>query len=199
MLQTDISLNGITIQQTNTEGLITLCLSENGTNSTASKFAKGCIMVDKSTGLVYTNKGTVASPIWGDSIHTKVVSLTAAQILGMYAAPVEVIPAISGKSIYLLGFNFDLTGTATQFANGGVVNLQYKNTANGAGTTLHADIAATVVTGATGLVHTYRIPSVQSAVATADIVGQGVFISNKTAAFITGTGTATLNVRYYAI
>jgi hypothetical protein len=125
------------------------------------------------------------------------VNLTAANLIAMYATPVVIIPAVAGKAIYIQSVEFDITRTATAFTGGGVVNLQYKNTANGAGTTLHADIAATVVTGAAGTTHTVRIPSVLSDVADADITNVGVYISNKTAAFAAGTGTASVTVRYY--
>lgn len=127
------------------------------------------------------------------------INLSAAQINGMYATPVLVLAGISGKAIFVDTVNFDLTGTATQFAGGGVVNVQYDNTANGAGTTCHADIAASVVTGATGLVKTHRISKDLSAIATASIDGKGLYISNKTAAFTTGTGTAVLTVRYHVV
>lgn len=211
MPQTDITLGTILIQELNSEGLITLCQTNGDLNTTASKFAIGCMMTDTSTGKVYVNQGTVASPSWNSMtdivnddmdptlIKYVTVNLTAAQILGMYAAPVQIIPAVSGKAIILDDMVFDLTGTATQFANGGVVNLQYKNTANGAGTTLHADIAATVVTGATSRTITQRVAKDLSSTATADITGIGVFISNKTAAFITGTGTAKVIARYHLI
>lgn len=204
MPQTDSALAGILVQLTDSSGYITDCISSAAFPTTASKFAKGCLLTDSTTGITYKNTGTVAVPVWTEVIgegvvRTKIVALTAAQILGMAAAPVEVIPAIAGKAIILDDFVFDLTGTATQFANGGVVNLQYKNTATGAGTTLHADIAAAVVTGATGRVVTQRIAKDLSATATADIVGIGVYISNKTAAFITGTGTARCIVRYHTI
>lgn len=124
------------------------------------------------------------------------VALTAAQINALYTTSVEVIPAVAGKIIVLESFVFDLTGTATQFTGGGVVNLQYDSTANGAGTTLHADIAATVVTGATGRVITHRIPKDLSAIATASITGKGVYIGAKTANFAAGTGTAVCKVSY---
>lgn len=210
-MQTDKDLAGILIQETNSEGLITLCQSSGNLTTTASKFAVGCILTDTTTGDSYSNVGTVAVPSW-DSVNMVVnddidptlikyvsVDLTAAQINGMAAAPVEIIPAVSGKAIILDDVVLDLTGTATQFASGGVVNLQYKNTATGAGTTLHADIAATVVTGATGRVITKRIAKDLSSIATADITGVGVFISNKTGAFTTGTGTAKVIARYHLI
>lgn len=211
MPKTDPALVGILIQEENSEGYITECESTGNLDTTANKFAKGCILQDSTSGKIYRNVGTTAVPSWSDVDYTetaeidptlvqyKAVSLTAAQINGMYAAPVEIIPAVAGKNIILDSFVFDLTGTATQFANGGVVNLQYKNTINGAGTTLHADIAATVVQNATARVVTFRIPKDQSAVATADITGIGVYISNKTGAFDTGTGTAICKVNYHLV
>lgn len=146
----------------------------------------------------------VTGNLTGDLVNTNLlktvsVNLTAAQIIAMYTTPVVVVPAITGKSIYVDSVDFDITGTATQFTGGGVVNVQYANTANGAGTAAHADIAATVVTGATALVHTHRIPKDLSAIATASIKGIGLYISNKTGVFATGTGTAKVTVRYYAI
>ncbi|MEI6532496.1 MAG: hypothetical protein WCO06_01510 [Candidatus Roizmanbacteria bacterium] len=168
--------------------------------SAATGYAIGCMLVDTTTGELYTNIGTATSCSFaktnnGDFL-TKSITLSATQIKALYTTSVEVIPAVASKAIYMYGMTLDLTGTATQFANGGVVNLQYDSTANGAGTTLHADIAATVVTGATARVLTYRIPKDLSAIATASITGKGVYIGAKTADFITGTGTAVVTVKY---
>lgn len=168
--------------------------------SASAGYAIGCLLVDTTTGELYTNIGTAASCSFaktnaGDFL-TKSITLSAAQIKALYTTSVEVIPAVAGKAIYMYGMTLDLTGTVTQFANGGVVNLQYDSTANGAGTTLHADIAATVFTGATARVLTYRIPKDLSAIATASITGKGVYIGAKTADFITGTGTAVVTVKY---
>lgn len=166
--------------------------------TTANKFALGCKVTD-STGVTWVNNGTVAVPVWESQMLSKTVALSAAQIIAMYTTPVEVIPAVGTSAIVLDSFTFDLTGTATQFTGGGVVNLQYDSTANGAGTTLHADIAASVVTNATARVLTVRIPKDLSAIATASINGLGVYISNKTAVFAAGTGTASLRVNYHLI
>jgi hypothetical protein len=149
---------------------------------------------------VVSQEGLVPSDaLEPNTVQYKEVSLTAAQIIALYTTSVEVIPAVAGKIIVLDSFVFDLTGTATQFTGGGVVNLQYDSTANGAGTTLHADIAATVVTGATGRVITHRIPKDLSAVATASITGKGVYIGAKTAVFAAGTGTAVCKVSYHLV
>lgn len=125
-----------------------------------------------------------------------VKDLTAAEIIAMYAAPIEVVPAVSGKAIFVESVEFDITRTSTQFTGGGVVNLQLANTANGAGTKVHADIAASVVTGTAGETRTYRIPLVLSDIAVASIEGIGLYISNQTAAFAAGTGTARVTVWY---
>lgn len=143
----------------------------------------------------------VVSPTAMDpsTIQYKEVPLTAAQIIALYTTSVEVVPAVAGKAIVLDSFVFDLTGTATQFTGGGVVNLQYDSTANGAGTTLHADIAATVVQGATARILTHRIPKDLSSIATTAIVGKGVYIGAKTAVFAAGTGTAICKVSYHLV
>lgn len=211
MPKTDTLLPGITIISEDSSGLITLCQSDNNLSTVASKFAKGCILENRADGKVYYNAGTVAVPSWNEQgyvtsaeidpavIQYKEVALTSAQIKALFTTSVEVIPAVAGKNIILDSFVFDLTGTATQYTGGGVVNLQYKNTANGAGTTLHADIAASVIQNATGRVVTIRIPKDLSAIATADITGQGVFIGAKTADFAAGTGTAICKVSYHVV
>ena len=146
----------------------------------------------------------IEADVTGDLVNanllkTVVVELTAAKIISMYTTSELILAAISGKAIYVQSVNFDITGTATQFTGGGVIGVQYDSTANGAGTLTTANIAASVVTGATGLVHTNRIPVDLSAVATASIVGKGLYIGNKTAVFAAGTGTAKVTVRYFAI
>jgi len=211
-METDKDLAGALIHERDSVGNIIKLDSAGSLFTTASKFAVGCLLTDTTTGKVYRNVGTILVPSWNDVDKSdaneeqgvlyqqvKQVALTAAQINGMYAAPVEVVPAVAGKNIVVDSVEFDLTGTATQFAGGGVVNVQYKNTVNGAGTTVHADIAATVVTGATGRVITNRVPKDISATPTADITGVGLYISNKSAAFTTGTGTAVVTVRYHLI
>jgi hypothetical protein len=208
-MKTDPSLASILIYETDEAGLITLCKTSGNLDTTASKFAVGCMMQDSVSGKTYINIGSVASPSWnsvsdvasGDMdqglIRSVSINLSAAQINGMYAAPVLVLAGIAGKAIIVDTVQLDLTGTATQFAGGGVANVQYDNTANGAGTTCHADIAAAVFTGATALVKTHRISKDLSAIATSAIDGKGLYFSNKTAAFTTGTGTAVLTVRYH--
>lgn len=167
--------------------------------TTASKFALGCIVTDRTTGYRYRNVGTVAVPVWETDIISASVSLSAADLIAMYATPVAIVAAVPGKAIILDSMEFDITRTSTAFTGGGVVAVQYNSTANGAGTATTATIAATVVTGAAGRTITARIPVVQSDIATASITGIGLFISNATAAFAAGTGTAVVKVKYHLV
>lgn len=202
MRQIQLSGNTITSNVDNELNHIVLGTVESigsGLPTTTLTFGVGCRITDRSTGVIWRNVGSSTTPIWESEQVQTTVALTAAQIIAMYTTPVVVIPAVPGKAIVLDAFEFDLTGTATQFTGGGVVDLQYDSTANGAGTILHADIAAAVVTGATARVISVRTPSDLSAIATASITGKGVYISNKTAVFATGTGTAVLKVRYHLI
>lgn len=182
-------------------GLIIRATIDNGTPpTTASLFAVGAKVIDLSTGTQYSNVGTTAIPVWQPLENNSVqVSLTAANLIAMYTTPVAVVTAVANKSIIVDSVEFDITRTATAFTGGGVVAVQYDSTANGAGTATHATIAATVVTGAAGRTVTARIPVVQSDIASASIVGKGLYISNATAAFAAGTGTAVVTIRYHLV
>ena len=179
--------------------------------TTASLFAPGALITCLEDSKIYRNSGTTAAPVW-DSItaissdeidqgliKTVTIALTAAQLKAMFTTPVLVLAGVAGKAHIVDSAMFALTGTATQFTGGGVANVQYDDTAEGLGTAAHADIAASVVTGATALVKTHRIGKDLSAVATAAIDGLGLYFSNKDAVFETGTGTATLTVRYHTV
>lgn len=132
--------------------------------------------------------------------QTVEVPLTAAQLIAMYATPVLVVPAVSNKAIVVDSVELIMTRTATQFTGGGVVSVQYNSTANGAGTSVQAStIAATVVTAGAGTTYSTRPPATLSDVATASIKGIGLYISNATAAFATGTGTAVVRVTYRTV
>lgn len=212
MSRTDADVAGLLIDETTPEGYVKRGSFSGATlPTTASKFAVGCELIC-SDGRTYRNAGTVAVPSWNDqdksdanseigTLYQQVsqVALTAAQINGMYAAPVVVVAGVTGKSIIVDSVEFDITRTSTQFANGGNVAVQYDSTANGAGTATHAVIASTVVTGTAGRTVTARIPVVLSDVASTSIVGKGLYISNASGAFDTGTGTAVVTVRYHLV
>jgi len=125
------------------------------------------------------------------------LALTAAQLKAMYAAPVQILAAPgAGLAIVVQEILFELTTTATAFANGGIVGFQYDSTANLAGTLVHGgSIPAAVITAGAGTTVTglWAAPGANGLTIPAN---KGLFISNQTAAFITGTGTAKVWISY---
>lgn len=127
--------------------------------------------------------------------HTQ-VSLTAAQIIAMYTTPVVLVAApAAGKAIAVNKAIFTITRTATAFTGGGAAIIQYDSTANGAGTNAcDSTLASTVITGSSGTSATLRNGAIISD--SSAITAKGLYISNATAVFAAGTGTATVDVWY---
>lgn len=125
------------------------------------------------------------------------IPLTAAQINGAYAAPVVLVPAPgAGKAVAIEKVEFTIVRSSTAFANGGAAIIQYDSTTHGGGTqACDSTLASTVITGAAGTSISTRNGAVISD-STATIVNKGIYFSNATGAFDTGTGTATVDVWY---
>lgn len=132
----------------------------------------------------------------GSGVQQVSIPLTAAQIDGMYAAPVFVLGAPAAGTINLVqSAVLNVVYGSAQFANGGNIAIQYKNTADGAGVGATAVVANTVLTGITANESILFAPP--ASIVSANAVGQALYFSNASAPFITGTGaTATLNVLY---
>lgn len=120
-------------------------------------------------------------------------SLTAAQIILMFTTPQTVIPAPgAGLAIVLQYVIFEMTTTSTQFTGGGTVNFVYHGGAVAAAT---GTITAATVTTTAGTSYTYLGPSV-AATGLVLPANTGVDITNGTAVFAAGTGTAVLKLAY---
>lgn len=142
--------------------------------------------------------GTVSTANLASSVTQSVtVALTSANILAMFGAPVSVIAAPgAGKALIVDNFLFEMTRSATAYANGGVVTFQYHTTTS---SVPHAgSVAASVVTGGAGTVQTYLGPNV-GANGLVIPSNEGIDITNATAAFITGTGTAKAFIKYRVV
>lgn len=123
------------------------------------------------------------------------VPLSSANLLAMYATPVQLIAAgAAGTNIIVYKVMFTMIPSGTAYTSGGVVEFQIGSTAHGAGTATTGTVAAAVV-NASGTTTTYNtvIP-----VAYAGTAATGLYISNQTGAFATGTGTAIADI-WYAI
>jgi hypothetical protein len=143
----------------------------------------------------YVNVGTKASPVWAP-VNPVSVSLTAAQLVAMEAAPVSVIAAPgAGFAIVIDSVLLEMTTTSTVFTGGGAVSFVY----HGTGTAVHAgSIPASVVTAAAGVSYTLLGPAAATTGTTAP-ANTGVDITNATAPFAAGTGTAKVKLKYRVI
>lgn len=140
---------------------------------------------------------SVLSGVSSLTAQQALVSLTAANLKAMYTTPVQIVAApATGKAIVVEKIIFEITTTATGFANGGIVVFQYDTTAAGAGTLVHAgSIPASVITAGAGTTVTGLWAASGSNGLTIP-TAKGIYISNQTAAFITGTGTAKVWISY---
>ena len=125
------------------------------------------------------------------------VTMTAAQVDGAYAAPVQLLPAVAGKAYILLHGQIYTNSTGnTPFAGGGVAIVQYAATVHGAGTdALVATIPAAEITAAASQI--YTLGGLASATVSTAITNEGIFFSNATGPFTAGTGsTVTVTLAY---
>lgn len=146
----------------------------------------GLFAVDKNGNLVVGGSAKSAQSVTQ-------VSLTAANILAMNGAPVQILPAPgTGNAIVVDKILVELNTTATQFASGGVVHFYY----HGQTTEIMAQtIAAATVNGGAGQTILLLEP-VQTAGGSVVTKEVGIDITNATGAFTTGTGTAKVTVWY---
>ena len=100
--------------------------------------------------------------------------MTAAQVDGAYAAPVQLIPAPgAGKAIMVLASEL-VTEVSTVFAGGGVVHIQYDSTVHGGGANaLDGTTPAAEITAASSQIYTqYGLPTTT---VTTGITNKGIF------------------------
>jgi predicted RecA/RadA family phage recombinase len=126
-------------------------------------------------------------------LQKAVATLTAAQIQGMFAAAVNVLPApAAGQVLVIDQIVVQTKPGGTQFTGGGAVTFQYHGTAvNPHG----GNLPAATVNSATGTENVLAPPSAtyQPPAAT------GLDITNGTAAFAAGNGTMIVTVFYSII
>jgi len=144
---------------------------------------------------------TTAAFLSPGSLISATVALSAANILGLYATPILLVPAQGANNVILVdSIVWSITYGTTQFAAGGVLKAQYGSAANGAGpaasgtiaaATLNAVAANYVMTnaGGAGVVAATRAASANTA----------VYLSNTVGAFTTGDSTAELYVNYRVV
>ncbi len=130
------------------------------------------------------------------------VSMTAAQWNGMYAAPVQLIPAPGANKIIVLAEAvMSMTFVSAAYAAGGIVAIQYDNTVHGAGSIASNTEAAVDFFAASST--TYQFTPISGSTFGASTfavtVNKGLFLSNQTGAFTTGDGTWKIDLWYRVI
>lgn len=144
---------------------------------------------------VSSSAAIAASKLAEDAVRTVSVNLSAANIIAMGTTPVSLIAApASGKIILVESITLKMVRTGTAFTGGGAVEFRYTNAS---GAKVSADIAASVVTtggAGTEYNHVAGVTTSLTPVAAAAIV-----ITNATAAFADGTGTAVVTLKYRVV
>lgn len=121
------------------------------------------------------------------------VTLTAAQLMAMFATPQSILPAPgAGKVLIVDAITVQFKHGATPFTGGGALSFVYHGTA----VTPHTGtVAAAVVTAAADDVQ-YLGPNTSAAIDLQSEINLGLDIKNATAAFAAGNGTAIVTVWY---
>lgn len=136
-----------------------------------------------------------------DVAATATVALTAAQINGMYAAPVQLLAAPGvGNLIIIDSMLWDVAFVSAQYASGGAIAAQYGNTVHGAGPAASANMAAANLIGvaASSFLGNGSGSTALDVTKTASL-NTAVYLSNATGAFTTGDSTVNLYIRYRVV
>lgn len=121
-------------------------------------------------------------------------ALAAADIIAMNGAPVTLVPAPGAGKIILPEFILmKIVRTATAFTGGGAVEYRYTN---GSGAKVSADMSASLITGAAGTAYASVAGVVTELTPVADAA---LVITNATAGFAAGTGTANVTVGFRVV
>jgi len=160
-------------------------------------FVSGNIPVASGTSGLFVDSGVSVASFTGNAA---IVTLTASQVNGAYATPVQLIAAPgSGKSIIILNAQIAVS-VSTAFTAGGVGVVQYGNTIHGAGTNaLTATTPAADITAATSQIYSQAGTGSVATTVTTGIGNTAVYFSNQTQAFATGTGSTLTFVLTYVV
>ena len=150
--------------------------------------------------------GTVIDSGFPLGLLTASVPMTAAQVNGMYATPFQLVAAVAGKVILPVQVTVNYIGGSAAFASGGIIVCQYGNTAHGAGATATAGASiagAGFLTGGTTsqylTVTGVNNSATGTGAASSGVINTGIYISNQTGAFTTGTGGSLVVNVYYTL
>jgi hypothetical protein len=144
-------------------------------------------------GHVLTSNGAGAAPTFqaagGGAFQTATISLSSAQILGMFVTPVQIVAGVAGQIVELIDVAGQFTNGGTQYADGGNIELREETSA----TILTGILFTTAEINGAAVVIKSTTSQITNKVRTS---GKGIYISNASGAFTTGTGTLKIYVSY---
>ena len=155
-------------------------------------YTDGAITSTGGTITITPGSGTLNVDTAPSLMQHATISLSSSDIIGMYAAPKLLIAApAAGKNIIVEKAMLKMVTTSTAFTGGGATHVQISNTVDGGGTDTTATFASGIVTAGAGTSYTVNIP-----VSYTGTAATGLYLSNDTAPFAAGTGTAVVDVWY---
>lgn len=136
----------------------------------------------------------------GGEVNDITVSLTAAQVNTMFTTPVELLPAPPAGSFNLVSQAILVNENGgTAWTSGGAITIGYSNANPGSPNALTGTIAATFLTTPT-VKQIITLAGAQIASAAESTVDAlGIFISNATGVFATGTGVLKVRLIYTVV
>jgi hypothetical protein len=150
------------------------------------------ITASASTGAV-----TLSTP--GVSLQYVKISPTATAIKAMRTTPIQVIAAAGANTLILPQETLiEHVRDGTAYAAGGSIRLQYDSTTLAGGVAASESVIADAITNATARFN-YIAYTASSNTAGSTTVNKGIYLTNITAAFTTGTDTVNIYVWYVTI
>ena len=133
----------------------------------------------------------------GGESEDSTVSLSAAQVNTMFTTPVELLPAPAAGSFYVVQQAILINENGgTAWTGGGAITIGYSNANPGSPNALTGTIAATFLTSPTvKQIITLAGAQIASSVESG-VDALGIFISNASAVFATGTGSLKVRLIY---
>lgn len=145
------------------------------------------------SGIIAANS-VEAGQVGLDLIQNIQVTLTPAEIIAMYTTGVQIIPPPGlGKSIVLHKALFRFNYTTPQFTGGGAVSLEYDSTGAAGGTLVTGTFASSVIKAAASS------DTILTGINVTATQNKGIFISNDTANFATGSVSTLMVEAWYSV
>ncbi len=189
-----VNQGGSGIATTNAYGVI--CAGTTSTGNLQSLSSVG------SSADVLTSNGPSALPIFQVSGGTSPVkyanvSISSSDLLGMKVTPKQLVAAGGSNTLLIVNnATIEFNGSSTAYKVGGAINIQWDSGVGGvvaAGSWSNTILLTKLVQTTSNITM-----NVTAGLAASTTVNKGLYLSNATASFTTGTGTATMHL-YYSI